>query len=486
MANLGLALYYGMPGVMDIQERARKMRLAEQKAPLERQQMEQNIEQGEMQTQLLAEKVKQLKAENEPIPMDMIKKHILTKTIYEGGVERQLVSSDPNLVTKKSAKDVFADMDKKENQEWWAGKIRSAIDPDTPFMKELNYGKKELERVQGVIAKNQKIVDSDTATTEEKMKAMKENEKEQEYMKERGLQEGYTGLKGQYDDVVRTLIGIDKTMKTQKIVEDNMDIIRTKTKEEQQQIVALARIGDVEGLTQIFRDWAKEKEKTPTDINEYMQLKAEAYKKQTGKEASPNQKADWMREFKRAGIEERQGIKAGEKAAEKSAIRLEKLGEKADLAEKSIEVLRIGKSLLTQGIYTGSAANIRQSFNKWLQEADIYINNQKATNTDTFASLMGKQVGQVIKDFGSGTGLSDADREYAEKIAGGKITLTGGAIEKLLDINERLAIWDINYYNKAVEQYNKGIYFEPRQIPLKEQSSTIKTADDYLKKFQKR
>lgn len=262
MANVGLALYYGMPGVMDIQERARRMRLAEQQAPLERQQLEQNIEQGEMQTQLLAEKVKQLKAENEPIPMDTINKHILTKTIHEGGVERQLVSSDPNLVTIKSAKDVFAHMDKKENQEWWAGKIRSAIDPDTPFMKELNYGKRELERVQGVIAKNQKIVDSDTATTEEKMKAMKENEKEQEYMKERGLQEGYTELKGQYDDVVRTLIGIDKTMKTQKIVEDNMDIIRTKPKEEQQHIVALARIGDVEGLTQKFRDWAKNEEIT--------------------------------------------------------------------------------------------------------------------------------------------------------------------------------------------------------------------------------
>ena len=45
---------------------------------------------------------------------------------------------------------------------------------------------------------------------------------------------------------------------------------------------------------------------------------------------------------------------------------------------------------------------------------------------------MAGNVGRLIKQFGAGTGLSDADRQYAEKMAGGKITLD---VKALKDVN---------------------------------------------------
>ena len=220
------------------------------------------------------------------------------------------------------------------------------------------------------------------------------------------------------------------------------------------------------------REGGKSKDAIATDTDDYVADKISSYINMTGKKPTPDMTAQWRLDFRRAQAGERQAGKAAEQSAEKSANRLEKLNEKADLALKSIEVLQIGRDLVNRGIYTGSAANIKLGFNKWLQEVGMNVNGQKATDTDTFASIMGKQVGQVIKDFGSGTGLSDADREYAEKIAGGKITLTEGAIRQLLDINERLSMWDITHYNKAVENYNKGIYFEPKSIPERRTTNT--------------
>jgi len=103
------------------------------------------------------------------------------------------------------------------------------------------------------------------------------------------------------------------------------------------------------------------------------------------------------------------------------------------------KIIAEGMALLESGIYSGSAANIKLGFDKWLQETGVDVGGQIASNTEAFAGLMGLQVGKIIKQFGAGTGLSDADREYAEKIAGGKITLTEDSLRKLLDINRRLA-----------------------------------------------
>jgi hypothetical protein len=65
----------------------------------------------------------------------------------------------------------------------------------------------------------------------------------------------------------------------------------------------------------------------------------------------------------------------------------------------------------------------------------------------------------LIKQFGAGTGLSNADREYAEKMAGGQITLTESALRKIIDINDRAA-------NRVIDLHNRNVKDIKTNIPL--------------------
>ena len=65
---------------------------------------------------------------------------------------------------------------------------------------------------------------------------------------------------------------------------------------------------------------------------------------------------------------------------------------------------------------------------------------------------MGKEVGSLIRMFGSGTGLSDADRMYAEKIAGGNISVNEQSLRKMIAINKRARINLIRRYNREARQ----------------------------------
>jgi hypothetical protein len=167
------------------------------------------------------------------------------------------------------------------------------------------------------------------------------------------------------------------------------------------------------------------------------------------------------------------------------ATRMTKLKETAQDSVASLSMIKEARNLINQGIYTGSAANIRKNLDKWLQETGVYIGGRKAANTEAYASMMGLQVGKIIKNFGSGTGLSDADREYAEKIVGGRVTLTQDAIERLLDINERLAKFNITEYNDQIERAKRATetkdYLQP--IPIAEPTATPTVAPQGAGKF---
>lgn len=169
---------------------------------------------------------------------------------------------------------------------------------------------------------------------------------------------------------------------------------------------------------------------------------------------------------------------------------LEKERDTALNAAQSISTIQEGRNFLNQGAYSGSAANIKLGLDKWLNEAGINIGGRTAANTESYAALMGKEVGQVIKLFGSGTGLSDADREYAEKIAAGKVTLTEDAKRKLLGIHEKLYRAKIRGYNKKAKQVMKSPeYALPFSIEIEEPNEARNldsmSDDDLLKALER-
>jgi hypothetical protein len=130
-----------------------------------------------------------------------------------------------------------------------------------------------------------------------------------------------------------------------------------------------------------------------------------------------------------------------------------KMRDDASGALIGLRSLNEARTLIDSGIITGTGA-------EWLTQAGNLLSSRMGfkefadpvANTQAYAATMGNQVGQIIKQFGSGTGLSDADREYAEKIVGGKITLSEPALRKLLDINEKAYKNVIKNYNKLANQ----------------------------------
>lgn len=125
-----------------------------------------------------------------------------------------------------------------------------------------------------------------------------------------------------------------------------------------------------------------------------------------------------------------------------------------------LETNQVAKDLLKSGVITGTGANFFVGLNSALQQAGLDFGYaDAASNSQAYVSAMGANVGRLIKQFGAGTGLSNADREYAEKMAGGQITLTESALRKIIDINDRAA-------NRVIDLHNRNVKDIKTNIPL--------------------
>lgn len=85
-----------------------------------------------------------------------------------------------------------------------------------------------------------------------------------------------------------------------------------------------------------------------------------------------------------------------------------------------------------------------------LQVAKV-LGLQGAEETQAYFAAVGRQVGENIKMFGAGTGLSDADREFAKQMAAGSIDLTPDAIKRIMRINRQVSEGVIKSYNEDRE-----------------------------------
>ncbi len=141
--------------------------------------------------------------------------------------------------------------------------------------------------------------------------------------------------------------------------------------------------------------------------------------------------------------------------SEKMGEELIKEREKVQAALSSYAHLQDAKALLDKGIITGKGATLLTEFGNALSTIGIKAFDEPVANTQAFVGTMGRQVGENIKMFGSGTGLSDADRQYAEKMAAGQIELNEIAIRKIIDINQRQTRWIVKQYNDKADQAMK-------------------------------
>ncbi len=120
------------------------------------------------------------------------------------------------------------------------------------------------------------------------------------------------------------------------------------------------------------------------------------------------------------------------------------------------DTINTGRRLLNQGMVTGAGAEYLVNLGQALKQVGIDISSDATANSQAYAAALANNVGRIIKLFGAGTGLSNADREYAEKMAGGKITLDERALRRILDINEKLANDVVGRHNANVDKFGAG------------------------------
>lgn len=131
---------------------------------------------------------------------------------------------------------------------------------------------------------------------------------------------------------------------------------------------------------------------------------------------------------------------------------------KAEDAAQILATNKVAKNLLDQGALTGVGAEFFTKLNQGLSQAGIDFGYADAArNSQAYGGLMATNTAKLIKNFGAGTGLSDADRQYAKQAAAGDITIDEKAIRKLIDINNRAAQNVIKLHNKNVSGIKTNI-----------------------------
>ncbi|AIB11779.1 hypothetical protein ABAZ39_07150 [Azospirillum argentinense] len=123
---------------------------------------------------------------------------------------------------------------------------------------------------------------------------------------------------------------------------------------------------------------------------------------------------------------------------------------RAESALSQLSAINEARKLLDSGIISGSGAGWKLALDKGLSSIG-FADGTRAANTEAFMANMGRQTLELVKGLGSGSGISNADRDYAEKVAGGSIELTEQSIRKILDINDRAARSAVRLHNTNVK-----------------------------------
>ena len=135
-----------------------------------------------------------------------------------------------------------------------------------------------------------------------------------------------------------------------------------------------------------------------------------------------------------------------------------------DLHESTVTVVQTLNNIeevlpLTDEMIAGATAQpelfvrrIRSEFSEFL---GIDPSDPALQNTEAYIALAAPRVADIITAFGAGTGLSDADREFAAKAAAGDISMTPQSLQRILKILKKAAENKLGMYNDTVRAMQK-------------------------------
>jgi hypothetical protein len=150
-------------------------------------------------------------------------------------------------------------------------------------------------------------------------------------------------------------------------------------------------------------------------------------------------------------------------------------GTAARSAADSLKSSEDARMLLDSGVVTGIGSGYILNLGKALQKVGFHESDDAIANTEAFVATRAQEVGRIIQLFGAGTGLSDADREFAKKAAAGDIELNEASIRRILDINDRAARNIIKNYNAKASKVDPAL--SPYPLTVEEPAAPPSPAD---------
>lgn len=148
------------------------------------------------------------------------------------------------------------------------------------------------------------------------------------------------------------------------------------------------------------------------------------------------------------------GTKFAEKLAEGRAGTILKSFESAQSAVKALDAIGEAQKDFTAGTKSGITANVALGVAKFAKALGL-PDDPAIANTEAFRASMARETLNLVKGLGTGTGISNADREFAEKASGGSITLDDRAIARLMNIS-KAAAGNIVMENKRLLSAQRG------------------------------
>jgi hypothetical protein len=161
-------------------------------------------------------------------------------------------------------------------------------------------------------------------------------------------------------------------------------------------------------------------------------------------------------------VQKIQNITAG-MGDELAKVGAKSFSELAENAGKSAAALStINRSLPTiDNMFTGAGAEIKLNIARYAEAMGLsgkyIVDPASIVDTEAYMANAGQRVAEYIVNLGSGTGLSDADREYAQAVVAGKITVSAETLKRLLKELKQGAQNKINRYKQTRSRVAKSL-----------------------------
>jgi len=195
-----------------------------------------------------------------------------------------------------------------------------------------------------------------------------------------------------------------------------------------------------EGQRQLANTLLKEaldESRLTNDQKEYLMARTQGYQ---------GTLLDYLRDLRKAGA---QNINVGGGSDKQIFDTMEKSAEAARAAATGFQAIQQARQAVEAGGIFGAGADQRLALQKLGVSLGL-ADPERIVNTETFRAAIAPQVAAMLKATVGNIQVSNADREFAEKAAGGAITLDEKSIKRLLDVMER--------GNRAVlEQHQKRL-----------------------------